>query len=527
MTVTATTVGYYGYSAAYGFIVPVPATYGIPVYVSGNTAGDWLVAVISIQQAVTSWTATTSASGSTTTFVVSTAAAAPIYTEDQFTGPVNAYGSYLYYVTNVSLPSSSGNVTVTFTPPAAAAIGSGVTLTETGCTASVADDAHNWWYPVGSTACTSSAAGITRTMIWAAPAARACDWVVATPTAGYQAMTLVVYDVSGLSPYATVLSNTTGYANTTESISGSLGAPGQEAFVITATGSDNLAHAISLGSGEGWGTVFQLTEDNGVNHDADINSSSAWQVTSSSTTANWSSTGNVDFSLAMAAISVAGTAPAQPNPNWPYVITELALGAGPGVPQDQLTWTPLTQPASTRTRVLSANLSQGKQYMLDQLQSGQGTVVLDDPDQLLIPPGSGAFTGIDSGVPVRMRMVWPGGVWDLEFSGDGSTAHPSALTGPILPVSAGGTYTASAYLACSIPDTAGVYLLIAWYDSLGNYLSASTASATVTAVTATFAVTSGVAPQNGSAGVIIQAGGTPASTTVFYATAAYPQPVLP
>ena len=58
---------------------------------------------------------------------------------------------------------------------------------------------------------------------------------------------------------------------------------------------------------------------------------------------------------------------------------------------------------------LNLDMTQGKQYELNQLQAGQGTVKMDDPTGLLIPPGSGNFAGINSGTLVRLRMFWQGG----------------------------------------------------------------------------------------------------------------------
>src|SRR6202044_1088991 len=143
-------------------------------------------------------------------------------------------------------------------------------------------------------------------------------------------------------------------------------------------------------------------------------------------------------------------------------------------------------------------------------------------NQDLIPPGSGAFAGIDSGTPFRTRAAWPGGAWQVQFSGNGSVAQPQVTTGIIFPVTAGVTYSASAWLACTPAWASGAALLIVWRTSGGTLIS-STASASVTTAAAVLATASGVAPATATqANILIQAGGTPAAATVFTGAAAPP-----
>lgn len=273
-----------------------------------------------------------------------------------------------------------------------AAAGAGVTVT-------VADDVHNYWEPLGAPSGDSSAAGVTRTAIWYAPAARAASFVQVAATGPVLGLAATVVDVSGLSPWFQATAITPGNAAAT-SLSLGIAAPSASAFVLAAAGSDNQADTIS-GPGAGWTSLTTVSSNNGVGHGGDIQLNSAWRVTSGSVTAAWSSTGSLDFSGVTGGVLVSATAPSQPNPNWPVVVTELAPGAGFMTPPSQTTWVPLG------ARSLSMNVTQGRQYTMGDLQAAQGTLTLDDPDGALIPPGTGAFAGIDSGTPVRQRMIIP------------------------------------------------------------------------------------------------------------------------
>jgi hypothetical protein len=275
-----------------------------------------------------------------------------------------------------------------------------------GVTVSVADDAHNWWEPLGAPSGDSAAAGVTRCAVWAAPAARVAN--TSTGVTNIQvavsgtalALAVRILDVSGMQPWMTMTPVVTNYALAATALSLSAAAPSAQALMIACAGSDNNSDTLG-GPGAGWTSLTPVAGSNGVDHTADITLSSAWQVTSASAAAAWTSTGALDFSGVIAGVLVSAAAPSQPNPNWPVVITEIAPGAGAQTLPALLTWTPLS------ARALSLTVQQGRQYTLAQLMAGQGTVVIDNPDGALIPPGTGAFAGIDSGTPIRQRVIVP------------------------------------------------------------------------------------------------------------------------
>ena len=269
-----------------------------------------------------------------------------------------------------------------------------------GVTIAVADDVHNWWEPLGAPSGDSNASGVVRTAVWAAPAARAANYVQVAATGAYIAIAALVYDMSGLAPWLSVSAVRTTWANSGTGLSLSAPAPSAQALFFSANGADNLADSVT-GPGTGWSSPAIVTDDNGVDHTADIQLISCWQVNTAGVSSSWSSSGSQDMAGIIAGVLVSAAAPSQPNPNWPAVITEVAPGSGAQTPPSQLSWTALSP------RSLALSVQQGRQYTLSQLQAGQGQLTLDNPDGALIPPGTGSFAGVDSGTPVRQRVIIP------------------------------------------------------------------------------------------------------------------------
>ncbi len=279
-------------------------------------------------------------------------------------------------------------------------------VTGNGASVCVADDAHNWWEPRGAPSADSGAAGAVRTAVWAAPAARVANSVTGqtivqvAATGPVLSLAVTIVDMSGILPWFTVAVITGNFANAATSLALSAAAPSAHALLFAAFASDNNSDTITGPSG--WTALTGSSASNGADHTADVTLTPAYQVTSSSSTASVSSSGSLDLAGVIAGVLVSAPQPAQPSPNWPVTITEAAIGAGVTTPPSQLTWTDIS------ARALSLQVKQGRQYALSQLAAGQGTIVLDDPDGALIPPGTGSFAGIDSGTPLRRRLIIPG-----------------------------------------------------------------------------------------------------------------------
>jgi hypothetical protein len=387
-----------------------------------------------------------------------------------------------------------------------------------GISFSVSDDAGNWWDPVGLPTGTSSASGTCRIAVWRCPAARQCYNVMAEPTGVPQACCITVLDVEGMGPGVTDTHITTAHSNSGTSLSAlTQPAPASQAFQITGfcCAEDSATPELT---GTGWTTFPDVSASNGQTTSSDLVLSAAWQLTSGTTSASWSLSSG-DAATALAGIScgdlVTGAVPSQPGANWPATILELAPGQGPSTPPDTLEW------VNTTSRFLSLDATQGRQYQLSQLQAGQGTLTLDNPDGAVTPPGSGSWAGITSGCPARLRQYWAGGPWMMSFTSTGSEALPAASTGDILAVTGSTNYVASMWLACSPPWPAGMLLILDWYTSGGSLITTSPGSVLVTGPVPVLAVTAGTSPSNARlAGMTIQAQGIPPSSVTFYAAAA-------
>lgn len=270
------------------------------------------------------------------------------------------------------------------------------------------DTGSNFWDPVG----TSTSTGVVRSAIWVAPAAWAPSHVLVAPSAGVAALGVVVYDVAGMSKWVSVVGPASARTNAGTSVAASLSAPASAAIVFTTSTGDNVLRTITLASG-GWGSTTQVSGVNGWAATGDITTSAAFKLTSSSSTGTWNASGSLDLSTCIAGFLQVASAPAQVNPAWPVTVLECSPGEGPGTPSDQLAWVPLA------TRSLSMTFNQGRQYQLASLSTGSGQIDLDNPDGALVPPGTGSLAGIDSGTPIRMRMIWPSAAkpYGVPFSG--------------------------------------------------------------------------------------------------------------
>jgi hypothetical protein len=278
---------------------------------------------------------------------------------------------------------------------------------EPGVSMCLADDAHNWWEPVGAPSADSGVAGAVRTALWAAPAAKVANSVTgvtvvqAAPTGPVLSACVYIADVANLLPWYQVAAIGTNEANAATSLALSAGSLGG-AVLFCGLAHDDSSVTVT-GPGGGWGNLATVTATNGVDHTADLELTAAWLSTIGSLTVTGAASASASTDLAgvIAGVVISATQPAQPNPSWPVMITEAAIGAGVQTPPSQLTWTTLGG------RSLAMTSRQGKSYSLGQLQAGQGTITLDDPDGALIPPGTGAYAGIDSGTPLRRRVIWP------------------------------------------------------------------------------------------------------------------------
>lgn len=270
---------------------------------------------------------------------------------------------------------------------------------------SVADDAHNMWEPLGAPDGTSAPGSTVRTSIWYAPAARAATLVMCAPTGFVLSACALIVEVSGLGDGISEVTPVTSSEEASTALPALLtGAPAGAAFVLTACAGDLNYSPVTVAE-TGWEGLPQVTATNGSDDTTDITMVSAWQNAGGATSATWSCPIAQDLAGISGGVISTVALPFQPNPAWPVTILECAPGAGFATSPDEISWVQIASPP----RFLNFAITSGKQYELDQLQAAQGTLQLDNPDGALIPPGEGKYAGIDSGTPLRLRMIWPGG----------------------------------------------------------------------------------------------------------------------
>lgn len=388
-------------------------------------------------------------------------------------------------------------------------------LAAAGASVAVADDVHNWHEPA---AADSPAAGLVRCSLWAAPAARAAAYLQSCPTAPVTSIALAAWDVAGIGAGWAPQAIASNYSNSATSLVIGGGTAAAQSLVITILAANEWGATITPPAG--WTALTGSTIEGLASPSTEsITVAAAYQViTGTIPSATWSVSGSaIALAGRTVAIPLAAAVPALKSPDWPAVITEMALGAGPQSAPSSLAWTDLS------ARSLALSVQQGRQYTLSQLQAAQGTITLDNPDGALIPPGTGSFAGLDSGTPLRRRCYWPGGAWQVQFSGNGTTASPQASTGNILPVSPGVSYTASAWIGASAGWSGGAVLILSYYTSGGSLISSFTSSA-LTGTGPVLATATGTSPSNAAlAAVKVQGQGTPPATTTFFAAAAEPK----
>ena len=303
-------------------------------------------------------------------------------------------------------------------------------------------DGTNRWEPMGAPGGTSTAAGSVRVAVWRAPAARAVSVVSAAPTGFVLSACVAIIEPAGLLPWITEAGTLTVFTGSVTSLpaltppvsavpvfwltacvrslssptgiypsSGAVvpfsGVPGEASPGQAAPGSPAVPTTSS--STGNWTPGPAAATGNGVDHTGDLVLLTAWQQSQGSVSASWAQTAASDMAAIVTGVLVSAPAPVQPNPAWAAGTFEVAPGAGPGTPADQITWVPVDGTAGVPARMQDLTFSQGQQYTVGALQSGQGSVTLDNRDLALTPPGSSAFAGMDSGIPWRYRAVWAGG----------------------------------------------------------------------------------------------------------------------
>ena len=279
--------------------------------------------------------------------------------------------------------------------------------------ASVSDDTHMWWRPASP----SSAEGDTRTVIWYQPNIGAGQSQNVVPSmvyvapGGYMAgLVVTVVEVSGIGPWDTVEGTVSEYQN--DAISASLGisTPAGTSFVICGcTGNDSAAGTEV--TGDGWTSLETVTATNGTDSTGDTAVAAAYITTAEPPGCTIGGTSSQAFSGFMIAVlqSAPSPVPDNQNPAWPTLIFEAGFGSGYLTPPDEITWTQLLPDSAGVARLRSWGDETGTQYELDQIQTSEATLLLDNPDAALTPDNTASiyYPDVVPGTPLRLRAIPP------------------------------------------------------------------------------------------------------------------------
>jgi hypothetical protein len=275
-----------------------------------------------------------------------------------------------------------------------------------GVSVSVADDGFNRWEPLGAPTGDSDQAGSVRCSVWYAPAARVgrvgnqvggTTTVMCAPTGPVLALGMIVIDVHGMNPWDQLaFIPVSAFAEAAASIALTGTAPVASSFAVTAAVAD-ASTSLTL-TGSGWTPLTGTSVTGGV---SPLTLAASYKTMNAANNVTWTPGATADLAAIMGAVVVLAAAPTAPNPDWPIVITEAAPGCGPSTPPSEISWVVLS------SRSLAFSCQQGQPYLLGGLQAATGGVVIDNPDLAVTPPGNGVWAGIDSGTPLRVRMIVP------------------------------------------------------------------------------------------------------------------------
>lgn len=302
-----------------------------------------------------------------------------------------------------------------------------------------ADDVHSFWRPGDVTRsqwAVSPSSASTRTSVWYTPnLCRAAQDVYAAPSGAMAGQACLVIEVAGLGSWDAVTGIEVAYAGAATSLPLSLAAPSVPAFILAAVTGDSSTASQALAPGSPWRTLSTVTATDGAGTTCDAVLTAAYLPSTSGSVSISATAGSAtDLSGVIIGVQVSAPSPvpAFANPAWAgRMILEAAFGSGFQTPPDQRTWTSLSDSAWTSVnqgwkRFWQWQDQSGVPYALGQLQSGSGSVMLDNWD--------GAMCPLNGAIP-----------WSFATSGtpaDGT--HFTVTTAQAASISAGQAFTDTA-----------------------------------------------------------------------------------
>lgn len=299
-----------------------------------------------------------------------------------------AEGGALYGTLSTSVANTTGNWLVVV-----AAVRGSFNAVVQAC-----DGARNYWVPVYVSTLNT---GFPRVCVLAAPNARATDTVSISTTDYVDAIAVSVLEVSGLPLYVSVDATATGSnAGTPVTVSATT-TTASDLAIVGAASDNSWTYVTPTGTGT-WNGLATAFGTDGVKN---LQLATAWQQTT--TAGVWTCTHTVSATNSTAVevtFKPTASAPTQPNPNWPATQYQVAFGYQPGDPTLFPTWTDITP------RVEAFNGKRGRQYELDKLQAGTGSLTLRNNDGAFDPTnGSSIYApNVVPYVPFRVLATWAG-----------------------------------------------------------------------------------------------------------------------
>lgn len=286
-------------------------------------------------------------------------------------------------------------------------------------TVTVGDTATNLWQLLFST---TTVASVTNTgpanatlgqqemqnvQIWACPAAQHPGWAVLTLYAAFSTIlendvgniVINVVELAGMgNGTLTVDSVTLGTAASATSFSITAPTPAADVVMVAAANTD-LNSATQTFTAAGWTTLTQVSRNKLTTTNyfsPDVRLTPAWRETTLTQTATWTSSVACNWAGLVVAFRQTGTAPVQPNPNWPATQFQLGLGVQAGTPLGAVRYTDLT------LRLQGWQHQRGVPYELGSAQSAPTDLSLRNNDGALSPRAGGTATANATGTTTTL-----------------------------------------------------------------------------------------------------------------------------
>ena len=362
-------------------------------------------------------------------------------------------------------------------------------------TVNIRDDARNFWIPLSVVA---PETGIVRTSVWMAPAARAPEYVFASPTGYQSALALSVLEVTADVPWYEVASIASTYTNQGTSVTVSQD-PASGLFTVGAIAYDLSTLSPTFGH-TGFTEEAQVTASNGIDHTGDLILTPFTGTTTGSSMTLSASGGSADWAEVLVAVHGVTDAIGFPYTleleNWPALICEMACGA-----------------------TLNANWSFDTGIVPWTGQNGAGVAASDlftfgnsAGSLVLTPSGSDSGQGTISENIQIVAQQPPSSVYTATYT---ATYEPggAGTTGPG-PVA----YDLTAWVNVPAGWSGGVALGVQWYDSTDTFISSTDTVDAVTGALQELTLTAD-APANAATAqmfVSLSGAGTPATTNLMY-----------